>query len=110
MIIRTARQSDLRAMAEVAAAAFVDEELFGRLMHPHRKEYPEDFILFFKRKFLRHWYDSNHYFLVGLHKVSGKVVAVAEWERQGAFAVTSTSWSKYLNLGKDKLGAFSLRY
>jgi hypothetical protein len=87
-------------MAEVSAAAFMDEELFGELMHPRRKEYPEDFILFFERKYLSHWYDPAHHFLVGLDKVSGKVIAVAQWERQGA-SITSTSWSNYLDLGKD---------
>jgi hypothetical protein len=102
MSTRKARQSDLRAMAEVAAAAFADEELFGSLLHPRRKEYPEDFILFFERKFLGHWYDSNRHFLVALDKVSGQIIAVAEWERQGASAMASASWSKYLNLGKDK--------
>jgi hypothetical protein len=102
MAIRKARQSDLQAMAEISAAAFMDEELFGGLMHPHRKEYPEDFILFFKRKFLSHWYDSNRHFLVGLDKVSGKVIAVAEWERQGASTIGFTSLSGYLDTGKDE--------
>ena len=92
-------------MAEISAAAFMDEELFGDLMHPHRKEYPEDFILFFKRKFLSHWYDSNRHFLVGLDKVSGKVIAVAEWERQGASTIGSTSRSDYLDTGKDEAGS-----
>lgn len=87
-------------MAEVAAAAFMNEELFGELMHPHRKEYPEDFILFFERKFWSHWYDPNHHFLVGLDKVTGKVVAVAEWNRQGSSTATSTSWSNSLDLGR----------
>jgi hypothetical protein len=74
MAIRKARKSDLQAMAEISAAVFMDEELFGDLMHPHRKEYPEDFILFFKRKFLSHWYDSNRHFLVGLSKVPPRSV------------------------------------
>jgi hypothetical protein len=100
--MRKARQSDLRAMAEVAAAVFVDEELFGELMHPHGKQYPEGFILFFERKFFSHWYDSNRHFLVGLDKVSGRVIAAADWERQGVSIVGSTSWSNYLGSGKDE--------
>ena len=97
MTIRKALRSDLRAMAEVSAAAFMDEELFGELMHPHRKEYPEDFILYFERKFLSHWYDPRHHFVVGLDKVSGRVVAAAEWERQGA----SLSWGNSLDFGRS---------
>ncbi|KAL5345293.1 hypothetical protein ACLOAV_009663 [Pseudogymnoascus australis] len=84
-------------MAEVSAAAFMNEELHGELMHPYRKEYPEDFILFFERKLLSHWYDPKHHFLVGLDKLSGKVIAVAMWERQGASTDSFTSWSNYLN-------------
>jgi hypothetical protein len=83
MRIREARFSDLRAIAEVAAAAFADEELFGRLMHPHRNEYPEDFITFFEHKFLAHWVDHKRVILVSLGTESGKVVGVADWERQG---------------------------
>ncbi|KAG0648571.1 hypothetical protein D0Z07_5144 [Hyphodiscus hymeniophilus] len=95
MTIRKAVRGDLRAMAEVSAAAFMGEELFGELMHPRRKEYPEDFIVFFERKYLSHWYDPRHHFLVGLDGVSGRVVAVAEWDRQGA----STSWSDKMDFG-----------
>ena len=98
MTIRKAARSDLRAMAEVSAAAFKDEELFGELMNPHRNEYPEDFVLFFEKKFLSHWYDPNHHFLVGLDKASEKIVAVAEWDRQGASSVSSRN---SLDLGKD---------
>ena len=83
-------------MAEAAAAAFMDEELYGVLMHPHRKEYPEDYALAFERMLLTAWYSANRKFLVGLDKTSGNVVAFAEWERQGISA-TSTSWKIVMN-------------
>src|ERR1700761_2695660 len=101
MAIRKAKNGDFRAMAEVAAAAFADEELFGVLMHPHQKECPEGFVLYWERKFLKHWYDSNYHFLVGLDKESGKVIAVAMWERQGASTAGSTPWSGYFDSGKN---------
>ena len=100
MAIRKATRGDLRAMAEVAAAAFMDEELLGVLMHPHRKEYPEDFIGFFERKFFSHWYDPRYHFLVALDKVSGKVVAVAQWERQGV----AVSWRDSSGFGRFFFG------
>lgn len=89
-------------MAEVAAAAFVDEELWGVLMHPLRKEYPEDFVSFFQTKFLRQWFDSRREVLVGLDGPMGKVVAYAIWERQGV-AETATGWANYLSSGVGKL-------
>lgn len=101
MAIRKAKRGDLHAMAEVAAAAFMDEELFGDLMHPHRREYPEDFKRYFENKFLGQWYDRKSHFLVGLDKVSAKVIAFAVWERESVPADASASWSGFLNIGND---------
>ncbi|KHN97484.1 Acyl-CoA N-acyltransferase [Metarhizium album ARSEF 1941] len=96
MTIRQAKYSDLRAMAETAAAAFHHDELFGELMHPRRQEYPQDFINYFERRFLKKWGDPGCRFLVGLDKTSDKVIAVAQWERQG---VRPASWSNSLIAG-----------
>jgi hypothetical protein len=100
MSIREAKYSDLRAMAEAAAAAFMDEELFGELMHPHRKEHPQDFVAYFERRFLRHWNDPHARFLVGLDEQTGKVVAVAQWLRMGGKPL---SWSQSLSIGNKCL-------
>ncbi|KAG9245921.1 putative GNAT family acetyltransferase [Calycina marina] len=101
MSIREATFRDMRAMAQVCAAAFQDEELFGLLMHPHRKEFPEDFVAYWQRRLLSHWFDPNRVFLVGLDKVSGKIVGVAYWERQGDHAaVLDGSWIGYLGVNK----------
>jgi len=98
--IRKARRSDIRAMAESAAAAFMDEELWGNVMHPHRKEYPGDFVLGFERKILRNWHHPRRRFLVGLDRHSGKVVGFAEWERQGILDdPVAPSWVQYLDVG-----------
>lgn len=70
-------------MAEVLALSFADEELFGQLMHPHRKQYPDDFVTFFERKIRKHWYEYNRRFLVSCDAESGRVLGVALWERQG---------------------------
>jgi hypothetical protein len=82
MTIREAQYSDLRAAAELAAAAFIDDELFV-LMHPHRHEYPEDFVRSFERELRVQWFDPKHVILVAVDPPSGKVVGVAKWERQG---------------------------
>jgi hypothetical protein len=83
MTIRDARSSDFPEMEKVCAAAFLDEELFGVLMHPHRYEYPDDFAGFFLRSFQMHWYDYNRKFLVSVDSDTGKILGVAHWERQG---------------------------
>lgn len=100
MAIRKATHDDVRVMAEVAAAAWADEELYGRLMHPHRKTYPEDFVKFFERKILRGWYMPNRHFVVGVDPRSQKVVAFAAWERQVDLPANSTSWIPHLDFSK----------
>jgi hypothetical protein len=83
MPIREAELGDIRAIAELTAAAFIDEELFGELMHPHRHEHPEDFVAFFERRTWTHWFEHKRAILVSLDPESGKVVGAADWERQG---------------------------
>jgi hypothetical protein len=90
MAIRKAHRGDLRVIAEVLAAAFLNEELFGDLMHPKRHEYPEDFIRFFEHRIWTHWFEYQRTILVSEDPVSGKVVGVADWERQGENALTTT--------------------
>jgi GNAT superfamily N-acetyltransferase len=83
MTIREARYSDLRPAAEVAATAFVEDELFGKLMHPHRREYPQDFVRFFEEYLRIQWFDHTFVILVAIDPPSGKIVGVGKWERQG---------------------------
>lgn len=45
--VRLATLADIPQMAEVFAAGFIDDDVFGRYMHPKRREYPNDW--------LRHW-------------------------------------------------------
>jgi len=83
MAIRKATTSDHRAMAEVAARAFVDDDVFGRFQFPYRLEHPEDYIAMWERKI---WVGSNDYireYLVAIDEVSGEVAAWAEWSRLG---------------------------
>jgi len=88
MTIRRATPADHRAMAEVAAAAFVDDDVFGRFMYPHRREYPEDYISMWERGLWVKATDYTREYLVSVDDASGKVVAWAGWVRLGPGAVT----------------------
>jgi hypothetical protein len=98
MPIRPANYGDLRPAAEVAAAAFVEDELFGILLHPHRREYWEDFVRYFEQDFRVKWLQRKYVILVAIDE-EGKVVGVAKWGRQGdrgrarEFAVLDPSMS-----------------
>lgn len=87
MAIRKATPADHRTMAEIAAAAFIDDDVFGRFMFPHRREYAEDYISMWERDL---WVKSTEYprdYLVSVDDASGKVVAWAGWVRIGPGAV-----------------------
>ncbi|ETN44497.1 uncharacterized protein HMPREF1541_10167 [Cyphellophora europaea CBS 101466] len=45
--VRSGTLADIPQMADVFAAGFIDDDVFGRFMHPKRREYPHDW--------LRHW-------------------------------------------------------
>jgi len=81
MPIRQANYSDLRPAAEVAAAAFLEDELFGELMHPYRHQYPQDFIHAWQQDLRAKWLQQVYVFLVAVDD-NGKVVGLATWERE----------------------------
>jgi GNAT superfamily N-acetyltransferase len=85
--LRRARFTDHRAMARALSLAFWDDVLFGRLIHPHREQYPHDSDLYWLRRIQVNWWDWSHVFLVTTdvdEKTGGEVVTgVAHWSRMG---------------------------
>ncbi|KAI4636863.1 hypothetical protein J4E93_010879 [Alternaria ventricosa] len=79
--LRAAKFSDLASIATVWAAAFFDDEIIGELMHPHRKEYPDDVYWFLLRGIRQRFWDWRHRFIVVID--DGKVVGAADWRRLG---------------------------
>lgn len=102
MSVRKATGHDLHYMASIAAEAFIEDELVGELMHPHRKQYPNDFVSYFERHILKHWYDHNSHFLVVVEEESGKVVSFAHWQRQRQIdrQDRSSYWDTLVKYGK----------
>lgn len=80
--VRLATWADTAAMAEVAAAAFDKNDLCGRFMHPHRHQFPDDFITFWRRDIRNHFFDPDVSFLVSTIE-DGRIVGTAKWKRQG---------------------------
>jgi len=84
--IRLALFSEQRELARVYTAAFWDDILFGDLIHPHRKEFPEDNQLYWLRRIQVYWWDYTHHFIVStaVDKQGDEVIAgVAHWSRMG---------------------------
>ena len=49
-LIRKARLADVTEMADVFATGFIDDDVFGRFMHPKRREFPEDWLRYWQRE------------------------------------------------------------
>lgn len=55
--VREATLADVPQMADVFAAGFVDDDVFGRFMHPKRNEYPQDWLRYWNYDIRKHLLD-----------------------------------------------------
>ena len=85
--VRFARFADLQSIARVMGDAFFDVDLFGDIIHPHRKQYPKDVELYWLRRAYVNFWNYRWRWLVAVDAdaATGKevVVGVAQWERMG---------------------------
>ncbi|KAF2277348.1 uncharacterized protein EI97DRAFT_432227 [Westerdykella ornata] len=83
--LRLARYSDLADIARCWYHAFFDDEIIGDMMHPNRKQYPEDVYWFLLRGIRERFWEWRHQFIVVTVKVGDKerIVGAADWRRVG---------------------------
>lgn len=81
--IREATYVDVPAMAEVAAAGFLEEDFFGNFMHPHRKEFPEDWNYFWQKKIRTHLMKASSRNYVCVECATSRIVAICLVNRLG---------------------------
>lgn len=85
-VMRLAQLSDLTSIARVWHRAFFDDEIIGEIMHPHRKEHPEDVYWFLLRGIRERFWDWRHQFWVVVtndENGSEKIAGAADWRRLG---------------------------
>ncbi|KAH9874833.1 hypothetical protein J1614_004320 [Plenodomus biglobosus] len=88
--LRPARLADLNSVAKVWTAAFFDDEIIGDLMHPNRRQYPDDLYWFLLRGIREHfWNWRNHLVIATIvttdeqgHSNEG-IAGAADWRRLG---------------------------
>lgn len=87
MPIRLACSADFSVIPSIFAAGFHEEEVVGDLLRPHRKQYPQDYITFWRRACKEKFWDPSTVFLVSYEvdqKLGTEVITgAAEWQRQG---------------------------
>ncbi|KAH8202352.1 hypothetical protein TruAng_003524 [Truncatella angustata] len=85
--LRDARYGELPEIARVMNLAFSNDNLFGELIHPHRKEHPNDADLYWLRRARINFWDYRWKWLVAVDKSpdTGEVViaGIAQWARLG---------------------------
>ncbi|THZ19412.1 hypothetical protein D6C91_05128 [Aureobasidium pullulans] len=83
--IRLAHADDQFIMASIAARANFDDDLFGKIIHPYREQYPEDMYIYWLRKFRKAWHNPYNLFLVSTvqHNGSELITGMAQWSRRG---------------------------
>lgn len=88
---RRAKLSDSKTLGTILAAGFIDDDVFGEYLFPHRCDYPDDYRLQFARTMRSYMYKRGHRVRVAVDTESSRVVGVASWERQGKTPKKSTT-------------------
>lgn len=57
--LRPARWSDLPAVCQIAERAFFNDNMLGDLVHPYRREYPDDMSLYWTRRARVYFWDHR---------------------------------------------------
>ncbi|KAJ4986525.1 Puromycin N-acetyltransferase 2 [Stagonosporopsis vannaccii] len=86
MNLRLAQKSDEPSIVEICTRAFFDEDLFGRVIHPHRNEFPQDVQIFWHQWVRTDWSNPQNKIIVAVtidDADQEKIIGVAIWQRQG---------------------------
>ncbi|KAI8941594.1 hypothetical protein NX059_002809 [Plenodomus lindquistii] len=86
MPVRPATPADEPALVDLCTAAFFDEALFGKTIHPHRHQYPDDVKIFWHETIRKYFATPNTVVLAATRPDANgeeKVAGIAVWERQG---------------------------
>lgn len=83
---RDASYGDLAEISHMLALAFRDDYVWGDVMHPHRRAYPEDLDLWFLQRVRVAYWDYRWKWLVATDtdsKGREAIVGCAQWHRKG---------------------------
>ncbi|KAF3032373.1 hypothetical protein E8E12_001620 [Didymella heteroderae] len=102
MHLRPARPSDEPVIVRICARAFFDEDLFGRVIHPHRYEFPDDVEVFWHEQVRDDWSDTRNKVIVAVvhdENHQEKIMGLAVWQRQGDDAGAQRVKSEWIDPG-----------
>ncbi|RYO27295.1 hypothetical protein AA0113_g12341 [Alternaria arborescens] len=87
MHLRYAKPSDEPVIVDICARAFLEEDLFGRVIHPYRAQYPNDVQIFWHDWVRNDRANPRNKIIVAVTTAEGseheKIIGAAIWQRQG---------------------------
>lgn len=102
MYLRPAQPSDEPVIADICARAFFEEDLFGRVIHPYRAEFPADVQIFWHEWVRSEWASPRSKVIVAVttdNDQKERVVGAAIWQRQGDDAIAQKITSEWSDPG-----------
>ena len=102
MHLRPAQPSDEPAIARICARAFFDEDLFGRVIHPQRYDFPDDVEIFWHEQVRADWSDARNRVIVAVEHDDShqdRILGLAVWQRQGGDAGAQRIMSEWVDPG-----------
>ena len=90
MALRLAQAREIPIIATIYAAAFWNEHVMGRLMHPYRGDYPDDYLRYWMQRVTEWYWDYSHQLVVtynsnpsAVRESQATITGVADWIRYG---------------------------
>ncbi|KAF2846506.1 acyl-CoA N-acyltransferase [Plenodomus tracheiphilus IPT5] len=105
MHVRLAKPSEEPDIVGVCSRAFFDEDLCGRVMHPHRNLYPDDVQIYWHEWLREEWAVPRNRFLVAIttdDDSQEKIVGFGIWQRQGDDAGAQRVMGEWVDPGPWK--------
>ena len=102
MHLRPAQPSDEPVIADICTRAFFDEDLFGRVIHPHRAEFPKDVHIFWHEWTRNDWSNPRNKIIVAVtidKNNQETIIGAATWQRQGDDAGAQKIMSEWSDPG-----------
>jgi ribosomal protein S18 acetylase RimI-like enzyme len=86
--VRLAQPTDEPALVGICTRAFLNDDLFGRVIHPHRAQFPDDVSLYWREWLRTDWQNARNRLIVAVAPSSPAngsetILGLAIWQRQG---------------------------
>jgi GNAT superfamily N-acetyltransferase len=88
LLVRLAQTADEPALVDICTRAFLNDDLFGRVIHPYRSQFPDDVPLYWREWLRSDWTNPRNRLIVAVMPASPAngpetILGLAIWQRRG---------------------------